>query len=293
MDLQQFGFLLRVVALSLFLSGCTASTKNMQTDAHANKFLHDGLDATAWVQTSSEYQSIAYTTYRSAERRLDELYDCDSNSTASKKQAVVLDVDETVLDNSPYQAWLIAESKRLGKTVAYKGATWLAWMSLAEAPKVPGAVEFISYAQACGLSVYYITNRECSSSVCQEQEWTIRNLDKLGVMTDDRHVLMKSEKPQWRTSEKDGRRESLINSGFELVMLIGDDSNDFLNGVYKASIEERTKIIKAKQHLWGEKYFVLPGPTYGSWKKPETLTAPVIENLILPSRSLNLGTNNE
>jgi 5'-nucleotidase (lipoprotein e(P4) family) len=285
--LEQFGFLLRVVAISIFLSGCTGSTHNTLTDAPADEFRHDGLDAISWVQTSSEYQSIAYTTYRSAERRLNEVYACDSNSTASLKQAVVLDLDETVLDNSPYQAWLIVESKRLGKTVGFKPSTWQAWMKLAEAPKVPGAVEFISYAQTCGLSVYYISNRECSSSVCHEQKWTISNLNKLGVITDDRHVLLKGEKPQWSSSEKDGRRESLINNGFELVMLIGDDSNDFLNGVYKASIEERTKIIEANQSLWGEKYFVLPGPTYGSWKKPETLTAPVIENLILPSRSLN------
>ena len=287
MHLEQIGFFLRVVGLSIFLCGCTGLTNNTRSDTSENEFQHDGFDATAWVQTSSEYQSITYATYRSAQRRLNEVYRCDSNSTASKKQAVVLDIDETVLDNSPYQAWLIVQSKRLGKSVGFEGSTWQAWMKLAEASKVPGAVEFISYAQACGLSVYYITNRECSASVCDEQKWTIANLKKLGVITDDQHLLMKNEKPQWRTSEKDGRRESLIKSGFELVMLIGDDSNDFINGVYKASIAERKKMIKAIQHLWGEKYFVLPGPTYGSWKKPETLTAPLIENLRLPSSSLN------
>jgi 5'-nucleotidase (lipoprotein e(P4) family) len=293
MGLYTLGPALRVLAMSSLLYGCAATMQESPTDMPADEFLHDGLDATAWVQTSSEYRSIAYATFRSAERRLDELYSCDSSSTATPRQAVVMDIDETVFDNSPYQAWLIVQSKQRGRTVGYEFSSWQRWMELAEAPGVPGAVEFISYARTCGLSVYFITNRQCSTPVCPEQEWTINNLNKLGVMTEDQQLLLKNEKPQWSSSEKDARRQSLIDAGFELVMLIGDDSNDFVNGVYKADIKERAKIIDLNRDLWGKKYFVLPGPTYGSWKKSETLPAPVTEMLILPSRSLDLGAHKD
>jgi len=278
------------LASTLLTASCTSTSlqKSTEPDNEAPTYVSANLDATAWVQTSSEYMSIALGTYAAAAESLDAQFQCRSGKTAPKNSAVVLDIDETVLDNSPYQAWLIIESQKEGEPVGLTPSTWRAWMKLAEARAVPGAVDFVQFAQACGLNVFYITNRQCTSiDRCQEEAWTIRNLENVGLRsTPVTRILMKNEKPEWASSGKQARRRYLLEQGFNIVMLIGDDSNDMMDGVYKESIAHRQHMVTTNSSKWGKAWFVLPGPTYGSWKKPETLSVPVEENLILPSKDL-------
>ena len=128
--------------------------------------------AILWTQSSAEYRALAYQAFSLARFRLDQVLQNQKKSRtgrrASKPLAVVVDVDETVLDNSRYQAELVLRG------VAFSTETWKAWCDRAEAGAVPGAVDFLNYAAHRGVRVFYITNRREP-----EKAGTIENLSKL------------------------------------------------------------------------------------------------------------------
>ena len=124
---------------------------------------NDNLNAVAWVQTSVEYRAISEQTYRAAAEQLDRALkekhwdalvpDERGNAATGLKPAVVLDVDETVLDNSPYQARLIRDEAE------YDEVTWDQWVAEKKAKPLPGVVDFAKAANAKGVTLVYISNR--------------------------------------------------------------------------------------------------------------------------------------
>ncbi len=223
---------------------------------------HENLNAVLWVRTSLEYKHTATQAFRLASLQLD-LALADSSWTAALEQtsgyeslppAVLLDVDETVLDNSPAQV-----QSMHSPTGMFREEDWDAWVRKAEAKAVPGAAEFLKLAVAKGVEIFYVTNREA-----KHEADTIRNLTSEGLpFADPDHVLVKGEAPGWG-SDKASRRRYLA-SRYRIVLLVGDDANDFQSGV-RAGIEER-QFAAAPFEAWlGTKWIVLPNPTYGSWE---------------------------
>jgi len=183
---------------------------------------------------------------------------------SSLPTAIILDIDETVLDNSQYQAELILNSRD------YEKETWDEWVSRHEAPALAGAVEFINGMKNKGVKVIYITNRECkprqkSDKICPQKQDTFDNLKKVGindVKLED--ILLKNEKPEW-SSEKKSRREEVAKS-YRVIMLFGDDLGDFLPDVKKnITVDDRNKLVNDYSKNWGNKWFMLSNPSYGSW----------------------------
>ncbi|MCU0227678.1 MAG: hypothetical protein MUF01_08550 [Bryobacterales bacterium] len=223
---------------------------------------HENLNAVLWVSTSLEYRHAATQAFRLAALQLDRAL-VDPTWTAALEQsagyetlppAVVLDVDETVLDNSPAQV-----TSMMSPTGMFGEEDWDAWVRKAEAKAVPGAAEFLRLAAAKGVVILYVTNREA-----KHEADTIRNLQREGFpFADAQHVLVKGEVPGWG-SDKSSRRR-YVSSRYRIILLVGDDANDFQSGV-RTGIEERTIAATPFDAWLGTKWIMLPNPTYGSWE---------------------------
>lgn len=221
------------------------------------------LNSVLWVRGSAEYAAAAVGTYGAALRALEDGL-ADSSWTAATEQngdyrrlpaAVILDVDETVLDNTAYQARLIEDGE------VYGSESWAAWVEEVQAAAVPGALEFTSAADSAGTTVFYVTNRDASL-----EDATRANLDRLGfpLAAHTDIVLTRGERPGW-DSDKSSRRAYVARS-FRIVLLIGDDLNDFVSAD-RASVVERSALVERHRGNWGSRWFVLPNPMYGSWER--------------------------
>ena len=226
---------------------------------------HESLNAVLWVQTSAEYEASVFQAYRSAREKLDMALG-DPKWTAAIEQlqdysqlppGIIMDIDETVLDNSIFHAQLVKDGG------PFSLEKWKEWVQRVKAQAVPGSLQFVRYARSRGVEVFYITNREADL-----EDETRRNLEKLGfrVKSDPDTLLMKEERG-W-SSDKTSRREFVAND-YRILLLIGDDLNDFVSGAasVRAAPEDRKYIVEKHISYWGKKWILLPNPVYGSWER--------------------------
>ena len=225
------------------------SSAGALTAAHAQA----NLTAVAWLQGAAEARALSVQTYAQAALALERKLAAFDLGAASP--AVVLDLDETVLDNSPYQAWLLHSGQ------AFSDETWDAWCDAREATAVPGALEFVQGALGSGVAVYFVSNR----SAAVEQA-TRENLAALGfgeaLLDDIDTVLLKGERPEWRSAKS--TRLAHVAVDHTIVMLVGDNLGDFTDD-YLTSPDARAAFIDDNRGRWGEEWIMLPNPTYGSW----------------------------
>ncbi len=202
--------------------------------------------ATLWYQKSAEMRALSYQCFRNAEIALAENL---AWAGRTKPAAVVLDIDETLLDNSPFQGWQVTENK------AFNNQDWTRWVELARAEPLPGAVDFTRYADSLGVEVFYVSNR-----TVQEMGPTITNMAALGFAdADSVHMFLKES-----TSSKVERR-ALIEKDYEIILLVGDNLAD-ISGVYeKRGSDFGFDAVDADRPLFGTRYIVLPNPMYGNW----------------------------
>ncbi len=226
---------------------------------------HGNLNAVLWVQTSAEFATGSIQDFRTAELRLAEGLQDPTWTAAPEQQgdfgdlppAVIMDLDETVLDNSAYQAWLVQTGQ------SFSSDTWLEWCESRAATAIPGALEFVQAAVDSDVTVFFVSNRPAAA-----EEATRDNLEALGfgfAITDDfDNVLLKREQEDWG-SEK-GTRRIVVAQTHRIVLSIGDNLGDFVDG-YKVSTDERDQIVLDNMSFWGERWIVLANPTYGSWEQ--------------------------
>lgn len=243
-------------------------------------FAAGGDRATLWIRSSSEFRAASESTYRAALEALaaglaDPAWTAEptqAGAALALPPAVVMDIDETVLDNSLPQAEMLLK----GLCFDEFPRAWDDWLAKRSAPAVPGAAEFIravrlmSDSSGRPVRVFFITNRECtrregSESACPQQDDTAANLVSLGLgsatLADD--LMLRGERPEWE-SEKLARRQA-VAAGHRIVLNVGDDLADFLPGVRRASVADREAARCAHDDWWGRRWFVLPNPMYGSW----------------------------
>jgi acid phosphatase len=245
---------------------------------------HENLNATLWMQTSVEYRASALQAYHTARLALDAaLADPQwtaaveqTGNIASKPPAIVLDLDETVLDNSPFEARMIAQST-LDKPVPYDETVWRRWVAEKKATAIPGAAEFLRYAESRHVTPIYVTNRNIKGAEPGEddsgEEDTIAVLRKLQIPVDANGdtLLMRGEHG-WDASDK-GSRRAFVAEKYRIVLLVGDNFEDFVS-VRDKSLAGRDVLASKYTDWWGSKWIVLPNPTYGSWEGAITLGAP-------------------
>lgn len=227
----------------------------------------DNLNAVLWVQRSAEYRAAAAQAYRAAALQLDAaLAASDWNALVPEERAaaarrlppaVVVDVDETVLDNSPYQARLVAEGAEYNET------TWDAWVRERKARAVPGVVEFARAAQARGITMVYVTNRAQHLA-----EPTIANLRAVGLPVAGPEVFLGLgtvvDGCEQEGSEKNCRRID-VGRRYRVLMQFGDQLGDFVH--VQANTPAAREALLATHGAWfGSRWWMLPNPTYGSWE---------------------------
>ncbi|RZA37226.1 MAG: 5'-nucleotidase, lipoprotein e(P4) family [Lysobacteraceae bacterium] len=228
---------------------------------------HDNLNAVAWVQTSVEYRALSEQTYRAAADHLDAAlkeknWDAlvpeeRANAATGLKPAVVMDVDETVLDNSPYQARLVRDG------TDYDEVTWAQWVAEKKAKPVPGVVDFAKAASAKGVTILYISNR-----AEHLKDATLANLKAVGLPVADDSVFLGLgtfvEGCEQNGSEKNCRRR-LAGQKYRVLMQFGDQIGDFVEVVSNTRADRDA--LYGEYHDWfGERWWMLPNPTYGSWE---------------------------
>jgi 5'-nucleotidase (lipoprotein e(P4) family) len=239
----------RVVLAFLLLA---LSSLNAVAQAPAEPALNIYIEgAVLWQQTSGERRALSYQAFALARLMLDR--DLRMNRRDRKPRAVIVDLDETILDNSRYEGMLLQHR------VNYDQKTWTEWCNHAEATAVPGSVEFLRYASSRGVKVFYITNRNDG-----QKQGTATNLKKLGFPNvNDQTLLVQTD---LKNSTKEPRRQS-VSAKFRIVLLMGDDLNDF-SDVFENSrtVESRMAAADRYQEEFGKRFIMLPNPMYGNWE---------------------------
>lgn len=228
------------VPVLLLAAGCEQGSSGGEQD-----YL---IQSALWYQQSAEMEALYYQAYNWAGKIIKERYDKDLN----KPPAVVLDIDETVLDNSPSTGFQIHED------LPYSEDNWTVWCNLEQAEALPGSLAFTRLADSLNVEVFYISNRRQDL-----MNVTLQNLQKLGFPNADTlHVLLKKQ-----TSSKDLRRE-LVREKYNIILLIGDNLGDF-DGIFEDRTDGHAKrMVSEESKLFGTEYIILPNPIYGSWDKP-------------------------
>jgi acid phosphatase len=216
------------------------------------------------MQTSVEYKASAIQTYRTAKRALMRGIH-DRHWTAALEQtqdfedlppAVILDLDETVLDNSAFEA------RRVASGAPYSEERWKNWVDERSAGLVPGAMDFLQFAHANGVATLYITNRACNPS--KNNDATVQVLRNLHLPLDPVEERLFCD--DHKNGDKTERRKKCV-ARFRILLLFGDQLGDFLQiPPDSANLEGREKLFEAHQGLWGERWFQLSNPMYGSWE---------------------------
>ncbi|MBD9462622.1 5'-nucleotidase, lipoprotein e(P4) family [Pseudomonas sp. Pdm06] len=242
-----------VCLLSTALVGC-------QQQPPAN----DQLDAVLWTQTSIEHELIYRQVFASATRQLDaaladptwDALPFAPRNLTGLPPAVVVDIDETVLDNVPLNARDILNNQ------VYSYDRWNTWVDQAKAQALPGAVEFLQAADKKGITVYYITNREHS-----QVQATVNNLRLRGFPVERNEQVLAASTPTGHCEQagygKNCRRQ-WVASHARVLMLAGDSFGDFVQAEHNTLADQRK--AAAPYLAWlGQRWFLLPNPTYGNW----------------------------
>ncbi len=227
---------------------------------------NDLLNATLWLSNSIEAKAVNTEAFQLAQIRLDQaLADTSWSATgqtdaAAKPTAIIADMDETLLDNSGYESWTVKAGKD------YSGKDYDAWTKARQARAVPGAVDFLKYADSKGVKIFYVTNRDAT----QEAD-TRANAEALGFPMGGNvdTFLMNNEQKDW-TSKK-GTRRDFVGQNYRVLLLLGDNWGDFSDD-FGGSEADRAASLQANIAHVGHDWIFLPNPEYGSFESAPFLT---------------------
>ena len=248
------GLIASSIASTYFITATTTAQQGARTQAIIADNEYQ-VGAVLFMQKSAEFRALAYQAFNLARWQLDADFDKKNVKKLPKEQrkmprAVVVDIDETVLDNSPHQAEMIKNR------MPFTTSIWTAWVNRRQAKPIPGAVEFLKYANSKGARVFYVSNRNEA-----EKQGTIDNLKAAGFPdVSEETVLVRTTE-----SGKEPRRQS-IAAKHRIVLLMGDNLNDFSNVFERKSIADRFSETDKMKDVWGKKFIVLPNAMYGDWE---------------------------
>lgn len=247
---------LKITALSILmvvLTSCKISVNTLPdqtvanpTQALNNISLNGKVFSALWQQNAGEFRALCYQAYNLAQMRIDE-----NLKTPSKKPfAIITDIDETFLDNSPYA---VTEAEK-GKD--YDAKTWMNWTAKTEAKAYPGSVNLFKYAASKNVTVFYISNRDENDRI-----GTLKNLKDLGFpFADDAHLMLKST-----TSDKEARRLEVLKN-YDVIIYMGDNLADFSKIFNKKPQTERNELVDQNSNEFGKRFIMLPNSGYGDWE---------------------------
>lgn len=232
----------------LFALIACSGPKNLSTSGRSSNLVTDGkLWTSFYEQRAAEYKALCLQAYSIARMRLDE----SLKQSSAKPRAIITDIDETFLDNSPFSVRMGLQNKD------YDGDIWSEWTSKGTADTLSGALSFFKYAASNNVEVFYISNRRES-----EKAGTLQNLQRYQFpFADDRHMLLRKD-----VSSKESRRQE-ITAAYDVVLLLGDNLADFSSMFdgYR-NVQERSRAVEQLGGQFGTRFIVLPNPNYGGWE---------------------------
>ncbi|MBS1738874.1 MAG: 5'-nucleotidase, lipoprotein e(P4) family [Bacteroidetes bacterium] len=236
-----------VILLLVVFNSCTIAPRiSVNTPLQDQAIVNGKLFSTAYQQKAAEYRGLCYQAYNIARMRVDEF----AQTTTALPKAIMTDIDETVLNNSPYQARQLL----MGKD--YEAESWKQWTDKGIADTVPGAVHFFQYAASKGITVFYVSNRNDNERVA-----TLRNLQRYNFpYADNDHLLLVTS-----VSSKEPRRE-VIRKNYTIMMYVGDNANDLSVLFEKKNTDDRKKVADDYSTYFGKQFIILPNPVYGDWE---------------------------
>lgn len=235
------------IAILAVLMACSSSRPAAKAVADPQSDLaRMASDAVLWQHTSAEAFRLYQQGYELARIRLAE----NLRLADKRPPAVIVDIDETVLDNSPYQV----EAIRRGRT--FDQNEWRAWTDRAAAKASPGALDFLLFAKDQGVEVFYVTNRDV-----REKASTLKNLQELGFPDADEDHLRLME----GTSDKTDRRERIRND-YQVVLLVGDQLRDFDERFKDRTTDYGKGLVEALRDSLSRYFILLPNPMYGTYR---------------------------
>jgi len=192
-----------------------------------------------WVSKSSEYKILCEQTYKNAWNNLSEIL-----NQSNQQSAIIMDLDETVLDNSKYQIGLTEKGE------SYNPESWSEWVNLKEAELVPGAKQFIDNVRLTNTTIIFLSNRMAKNELP-----TIENMKRLNIYNEKDIFLLRIDKP-----DKKHVRRNEVTSGtgrleqvgpMEVLAYFGDAFHDFPQ--------------ESENYIFGQNMFMFPNPMYGKW----------------------------
>jgi acid phosphatase len=261
--------LIALCAAVVVMSGCAAQRSPAaqpaatRTGSAVSRDTHEGLQGVLWVQSSAEFRVLTETTYARAKTLLGRAaadpswtaaIEQEGRNYASLPSAVVMDLDETVLDNSLFQGQLVRDHRE------YSAELWSEWVQREAAASIPGAADFVKFARSQGVRVVFITNR-----TAQEEPATVRNLEALLGARQSADDVLSSGENGW-PSDKTSRRAFVATTN-RIVLLVGDDLNDFVSVAGARTADDRVSLATQHSSKWQDRWILLPNPLYGSWDR--------------------------
>lgn len=213
---------------------------------HTKDFNRESVSSIVWFQKSAEAKALYLQGYNIAISRLIEIR---NQKPSEKNLAVVLDIDETILDNSPFQA------KLAYSFLNYNSNLWSEWTSQKNAELLPGVERFFAVADSLGFEIILISNR-----FTYENDVTFENLQRYNLRGLKQNNILLRE----FDSSKKGRRDRVISS-YSIELLLGDNLGDFDDVFDSNSLEDREKNVMTNSDKFGSKFIIFPNPMYGTW----------------------------
>ncbi len=234
-------------AVAILGTSCSIKTHSHVEYTTTNGIGRDGkIWASLWQQRAAEYKALCYQAYNVARLRIDEAI----QKKGSKTLAIVTDIDETILDNSP---------NAVSQSLAGKGfeqQAWHEWTAKASADTVPGAPAFFKYAASRGVEIFYISNRDD-----KELDATLKNLRKYDFpQADLQHLMLRNSE-----SGKEQRRLEVLKN-HDIVMLLGDNLADFSKLFDKLDEAQRDEQTRLQAAEFGKRFIIIPNAGYGDWE---------------------------
>lgn len=235
-----------IISVLLF-NACQQISKEKPISADQKLSMQLG-NATVWFQQSAEMETSFLQAYDKGKMLLK--IKIDTLSDSRLKPAIVLDLDETVLDNSPYEARLFLNGEN------YSSESWEKWCNEAKADALPGAVDFLNFADSLGLEIFYISNRKIGVF-----EPTLKNLKVLKLpQTEKENLLLRTT-----TSDKTERR-NMVKARHQVLLYVGDNLTDYDQKFAERDSTLAKNLVKKQQKELLHNFIMLPNPMYGEWE---------------------------
>ena len=230
----------------LLVMACSPKAQKTGTPAASNMVADGKLWSSLFQQKSAEYQAPCLQAFNIAQLKVDQA----GQQPHNKPLAIVTDIDETFLDNSPYAVHRALQGKD------YSPETWNQWTAKGIADTLTGGLAFFKYAAAKNITIFYITNRDE-----QERAGTLANLQRFGFPNaDNQHLILRQG-----SSSKESRRQQVANT-HEIILLMGDNLSDFSMLFDKQTTAQRAANVQQLKNEFGKKFIVLPNTNYGGWE---------------------------